>query len=47
LKIVWAVGTPGQAPSKVFPYPDRAAADAEAVKLGKGHIVTALKVPME
>lgn len=47
MKIVWAVGEPGQVATKVYPYPEKAAADAEAARLGKGHIVKALKVPME
>jgi len=46
IKIVWAVGRPGAGPVKSFPYPERAAADAEAARLGKGCIVSALKVPM-
>jgi hypothetical protein len=47
MKIVWAVGAPGSTSPKIFPYPAKAAADAEAARLGKGNIVTALKVPME
>jgi hypothetical protein len=47
VKIVWAVGRPGVASSKSFPYKERAAADAEAARLGKGCMVTPLKVPME
>jgi len=47
VKIVWAVGRPGAAAVKSYPYPERAAADAEAVRLGKGCMVTPLKVPME
>lgn len=47
MKIVWAVGEPGSANPKIFPYPAKAAADAEAARLGKGNVVRALKVPME
>lgn len=47
MKIVWAVGEPGSTNPKIFPYPAKAAADAEAARLGKGNIVKALKVPME
>ena len=47
LKIIWAVGQPGAAPAKTFPYLERAAADADAVRRGKGCMVTPLKVPME
>jgi len=47
MKIVWAVGEPGGPTVKVFPYPEKAAADAEAARLGRGHIVKGVKVPME
>jgi len=47
IKIVWAVGRTGAEPLKRFPYPERAAADAEAARIGKGCVVTPLKVPME
>jgi hypothetical protein len=47
MKIVWCVGDPNAANPKIFAYPDRAAADAEAAKNGKGLPVKALKVPME
>lgn len=47
MKIVWAVSEPLGAPSKVYPYTEKAAAEAEAARLGKGNIVKALKVPME
>jgi hypothetical protein len=47
MKIVWCVGEPGAANAKIFAYPDRAAAEAEAAKQGKGQIVRTLKVPME
>lgn len=47
VKIVWAVGRPGVASVKSYPYKERAAADAEAVRLGKGCMVMPLKVPME
>jgi hypothetical protein len=47
IKIVWAVGKTGAAPVKSFPYAERAAADAEALRIGKGCVVTPLKVPME
>ena len=47
LKVVWAVGRPGEKPVKTYPYPERPAADAEAVRLGKGCMVLPLKVPME
>ena len=47
MKIVWAVGRPGVEPNKIFPYLERAAADAKAVALGNGAMVTPRKVPME
>ena len=47
LKIVWSVGEPGGPPVKTFPYPERAAADAEASRAGKHWIVKPIKVPME
>ena len=47
MKIVWRVGEPGSATSKTYPYASRAAADAEATRLGKNNMVTALKVPMD
>jgi hypothetical protein len=47
IKIVWAVGKPGNQPAKTYPYAERAAADAESVRIGKGCMVTPLKVPME
>ena len=47
MKIVWAVGRPGVEPNKIFPYIERAAADAKAVSLGNGAMVVARKVPME
>jgi hypothetical protein len=47
IKIVWAVGQPGLEPVKVFPYKERAEADAEAERRGKGCRVAPLKVPME
>jgi hypothetical protein len=47
LKIVWAVGEPGGTSPKIFPYAEKAAAEAEAARLGKGSVVKALKVPME
>lgn len=46
VKIVWAVGRPGVVSTKSYPYNERAAADAEALRLGKGCMVTPLKVPM-
>jgi hypothetical protein len=47
MKIVWSVGEPGSANQKIFAYPDRAAADAEAARMGRNSFVRALKVPME
>lgn len=47
LKVVWAVGDPGQVPVATFPYADRAAADAECAKRGKNCMVKPIKVPME
>jgi hypothetical protein len=47
IKIVWAVGKPGLDPVKTFPYPERAAADAESAKRGADFRVVPLKVPME
>jgi hypothetical protein len=46
MKIVWAVGEPGGQAVKVYPYPQKPQADAEAARLGRGHIVKAMKVPM-
>ncbi len=46
LKIVWAVGVPGEEPGRTFPYAQRAEADAEATRVGKGAVVRPLKVPM-
>jgi hypothetical protein len=47
LKVVWAVGEPNAATPKIFPYAERAAADAEAAKMGKNAMVKPIKVPME
>ena len=47
LKVVWAVGEPNAAAPKIFPYAERAAADAEAARMGKNAMVKPLKVPME
>jgi hypothetical protein len=47
LKIVWAVGEPNAPSPKIYPYAERAAADAEAARLGKNNMVKPLKVPME
>ena len=47
MKIVWCVGEPGASNAKIFAYADRAAADAEALRQGKGLPVKTLKVPME
>lgn len=47
LKIVWTVGMPAGQPVKTYPYAEKASADAEAERLGRGHVVRALKVPME
>jgi hypothetical protein len=47
VKVVWAVGRTGSPPVKTFPYSERAAADAEAARVGKGAVVNPLKVPME
>jgi len=46
-KVVWAVGRPGIAPLKVYPYVERPDADAEAKRRGGDYRVVALKVPME
>ncbi len=45
-KIVWAVGKPGVEPVAEFAYPQRAEADAEAVKRGAEYMVVARRVPM-
>jgi len=47
MKIVWVVGKPGQTPHAVYPYAERAEADAEAQRLGEQFIVLKAKVPME
>jgi hypothetical protein len=48
MKIMWQVGEPGSATvGKTFPYADRAAADAEAARLGRHNMVKPIKVPME
>ncbi len=47
LKVVWAVGEPNAVAPKLFPYAERAAADAEAAKMGKNAMVKPIKVPME
>ena len=51
MKIVWAVCDHGLKVLKVYPYPERAAAEAEAARLmdskGKEHIVRKETVPME
>src|SRR5262245_13034199 len=47
IKIVWAVGQPGGKAVKTFPYIERAAADAEAARIGKGCMVMPLKVPFD
>lgn len=44
MKIVWGVGPAGGAVAKTFPYPERAAADAEAAR--KSWIVTTQRVLM-
>ena len=51
MKVVWAVGEPGKASVKEFPFPEKAAAEAEAAKLTKKHgktfIVKRDRVAME
>lgn len=47
LKVVWTVCEPGGPALATFPYPERAAADADAARRGKGCIVKPIKVPME
>jgi hypothetical protein len=47
LKIVWTVCEPGGPALATFPYPERAAADADAARRGKNCMVKPLKVPME
>lgn len=47
MKIIWAVGQPGAEPVKTYPYIEKPAAEAEAVRRGKGCVVRPLKVPME
>ncbi len=51
VKIVWDVTSPTGAKVKTFAYPDKAAAEAEALALtrstGRDHAVRANKVPME
>jgi hypothetical protein len=44
---VWTVCEPGGPALATFPYPERAAADADAARRGKGCIVKPVKVPME
>jgi hypothetical protein len=47
LKVVWTVCEPGGPALATFPYPERAAADADAARRGKGCLVKPIKVPME
>jgi hypothetical protein len=47
MKVVWTVCEPGGPALATFPYPERAAADADAARRGKGCIVKPVKVPME
>ena len=47
MKIIWGVGQPGAVPLKTFPYIEKAAADADAERRGKGCVVRPVKVPME
>lgn len=47
VRIIWGVGQPGAAPLATFPYKERVAADADAVRRGKGCVVRPLRVPME
>ena len=47
LKIVWQVAEPGAAAGKIYPFAEKAAAEAEAARLGRNNMVKALKVPME
>ncbi len=46
-KIVWAVAPHGAIATTTFPYKERAAAEAEAAKRGKGYTVTPLRQPMD
>lgn len=47
LKVVWTVCEPGGPALATFPYAERAAADADAARRGKGCLVKPIKVPME
>ena len=50
VKIVWEVCTGTGTVAKTFPYPEKAAAEAELARLtksGRTHILRATKVPME
>lgn len=47
MKIVWAVGDIGAEPVATYPYAERAAADADCARRGKGCTVRPVKVPMD
>jgi hypothetical protein len=51
MKIVWEVCSATGKPIKTFPYPDKAAAEAETQALikstGRTHVLRSKKVPME
>ena len=47
MKVVWTVCEPGGPALATFPYPERAAADADAARRGKNCLVKPVKVPME
>jgi hypothetical protein len=46
-KYVWTVGPAGGSAVATFPYNQRAEADAEAARVGKGCVVTQTRVQME
>lgn len=46
-KYVWTVGPAGGPSVATFPYNQRAEADAEAARVGKGAVVTQTRVQME
>ena len=51
MKVIWEVCSMTGKPVKAFPYPDKAAAEAETAMLtkstGRPHVLRATKVPME
>jgi len=47
MKVVWAVCEPNGPALATFPYPERAAADADAARRGRNCLVKPVKVPME